>query len=52
MNLITSISNALLIDTVRDNGLGVNFYIENEPKIEKRVNLNLSLDQFQTLYTR
>ncbi|CEP14498.1 hypothetical protein [Parasitella parasitica] len=29
----------------------INFYNEDEPNVEKRVNLNLSLDQFQTLYT-
>ncbi|KAI8884876.1 hypothetical protein K501DRAFT_293758 [Backusella circina FSU 941] len=29
----------------------VNFYFEDEPFLEKRVNLTLSLDQFQTLYT-
>ncbi|KAI8373803.1 nuclear protein Es2-domain-containing protein [Blakeslea trispora] len=33
------------------NTQAVNFYLEHEPIIEKRVNLNLSLDQFQTLYT-
>ncbi|KAG2232862.1 nuclear protein Es2-domain-containing protein [Thamnidium elegans] len=31
--------------------VAVNYYIEDESNIEKRVNLNLSLDQFQTLYT-
>ncbi|GAA5805502.1 nuclear protein Es2-domain-containing protein [Helicostylum pulchrum] len=31
--------------------VAVNYYFEDEPEIEKRVNLNLSLDQFQTLYT-
>ncbi|KAI8636702.1 nuclear protein Es2-domain-containing protein [Parasitella parasitica] len=29
----------------------INFYNEDEPNVEKRVNLSLSLDQFQTLYT-
>ncbi|KAI8973323.1 nuclear protein Es2-domain-containing protein [Mycotypha africana] len=29
----------------------LNFYVEDESDIRKRVNLNLSLDQFQTLYT-
>ncbi|CAO3622989.1 unnamed protein product [Mucor fragilis] len=35
----------------RESNQPINFYIEDEPSIEKRVNLNLSLDQFQTLYT-
>ncbi|KAI7888407.1 nuclear protein DGCR14 [Mucor mucedo] len=36
---------------LNDDVQGVNYYKENEQKIENRVNLNLSLDQFQTLYT-
>ncbi|RCI02262.1 DiGeorge syndrome critical region protein 14 [Rhizopus stolonifer] len=39
------------LKTKRDGQQSINFYVENEPRIEKRVNLNLSLDQFQTLYT-
>ncbi|KAI7903055.1 nuclear protein Es2-domain-containing protein [Cokeromyces recurvatus] len=35
----------------RDSNQSVNYYFEDEPDIEKRVNLNLSLDQFQSLYT-
>ncbi|KAI9478467.1 MAG: nuclear protein DGCR14 [Benjaminiella poitrasii] len=35
----------------RDPKQGINYYVEEEPDIEKRVNLNLSLDQFQSLYT-
>ncbi|KAL7311903.1 hypothetical protein PS15m_009613 [Mucor circinelloides] len=35
----------------RESNQPINFYIEDEPSIEKRVNLSLSLDQFQTLYT-
>ncbi|KAL0142460.1 nuclear protein DGCR14 [Mucor lusitanicus] len=35
----------------RESNQPINFYMEDEPNIEKRVNLNLSLDQFQTLYT-
>lgn len=30
----------------------VNYYFEQEPELRDRVNLDLSLDQFQTLYTR
>lgn len=41
-----------MLDTTRDSNQPVNFYNENEPDIQKRVNLQLSLDQFQTLYTR
>ncbi|CEG68619.1 hypothetical protein RMATCC62417_04843 [Rhizopus microsporus] len=29
----------------------INYYFEQESELEKRVNLDLSLDQFQTLYT-
>ncbi|KAI8970938.1 nuclear protein DGCR14 [Pilobolus umbonatus] len=32
-------------------GQPVNYYSEKESELEKRVNLSLSLDQFQTLYT-
>ncbi|KAI9264426.1 nuclear protein Es2-domain-containing protein [Sporodiniella umbellata] len=31
--------------------VSVNFYFEQNPELENRVNLNLSLDQFQSLYT-
>jgi protein DGCR14 len=41
-----------IIAQARDTSQAINFYVEDEPTIEKRVNLNLSLDQFQTLYTR
>ncbi|OBZ89844.1 Protein DGCR14 [Choanephora cucurbitarum] len=46
-----ALHNADTTPVTRNSSQPVNFYLEREPLIEKRVNLNLSLDQFQTLYT-
>ncbi|KAG1473278.1 hypothetical protein G6F56_001039 [Rhizopus delemar] len=35
----------------KDSNISVNYYFEEKQELQERVNLDLSLDQFQTLYT-
>jgi protein DGCR14 len=50
--ILMTVTNTCYLIAQKNENSQVNFYFEDEPSLEKRVNLTLSLDQFQTLYTR
>lgn len=48
-----TVANSFFLKKIEKNSdQSVNYYFEQEPELRDRVNLDLSLDQFQTLYTR